>query len=241
MRTCKFLIFLIVVAVLTTAAPARAQFGLGPVPVVDVEANPIHWPLQLARMVAEIELLQKQLDDMLIQAGIGTVPWNDETDVLLRQMGQYGLQGPGLLYGGNLAAKWLKVFTGATTWADGRWLAAAITRSEDALATQQKLAHLVAVRHASFAQDNARILALQQAVDGARGRNQLIKAQAALDAEKIRQQQMTQQVDMTLANMQAVSNAYQINEQMAREAQERAFLTNFDREPPPVVYVDRGL
>ena len=78
-------------------------------------------------------------------------------------------------------------------------------------------------------------------MDGARGRNQLIKAQASLDAEKIREQQMTQQVDMTLANMQAVSNAYQINEQMAREAQERAFLTNFDRVPAPVVYVDRGL
>lgn len=114
MRACKLLIFLILVALLTTAVPASAQYG--PVPVIDVQANPIHWPLQLARMLAEIELLQKQLDDMLIQAGIGTVPWNDETDVLLRQMGQYGLQGPGLLYGGNIAAKWLEVFTGATTW-----------------------------------------------------------------------------------------------------------------------------
>ena len=213
----------------------------GPVPVIDVQANPIHWPLQLARMLAEIELLQKQLDDMLIQAGIEAVPWNAETDALLRQMGQYGLQGSGLLYGGNIDAKWLEVFTGATTWEDGRWLPASITRSEDALATQQKLTHLLAVRHASFVEDNARILRLQQTVDRARGRNQLIKAQAALDAEKIRQQQMTQQVDMTLANMQAVSNAYQINEQMAREAQERAFLTNFDRDPAPVVYVDRGL
>ena len=158
MRACKFLIL---VAVLTVAVPAWAQFGSGPVPVVDVEANPIHWPLQLARMLAEIELLQKQLDDMLIQAGIGAVPWNAETDALLRQMGQYGLQGPGLLYGGNITAKWLEVFTGASTWADGRWLPASITRSEDALATQQKLTHLLAVRHASFADDNARILRLQ--------------------------------------------------------------------------------
>ena len=79
---------LIMLALLTVAVPASAQYG--PVPVIDVQANPIHWPLQLARMVAEIELLQKQLDDMLIQAGIGAVPWNAETDVLLRQMGAYG-------------------------------------------------------------------------------------------------------------------------------------------------------
>jgi len=230
----------VIAALVLWAVPVRAQFS-GPVPVIDVQANPIHWPLQLARMLAEINLLQKQLDDMLIQAGIETVPWNEETDSLLRQMGNYGIQGPGLLYGGNIDAKWSEVFTGAETWADGHWLPAAIARSKDALATQQKLSHLLAVRHASFVEDNTRIVRLQQTVDQARGRNQLIKAQSALDAEKIRQQQMTQQVDMTLANLQAVNNAYHLNEQMAREAQERAFLTNFNREPQPVVYVDHGL
>jgi len=231
--------FIIVVLVLW-AAPVRAQFS-GPVPVIDVQANPIHWPLQLARMLAEINLLQKQLDDMLIQAGIEPVPWNEETDLLLRQMAEYGTDAQSLLYGGNIGKIWPTMFRGSETWKDGTWLAEAIARDQHTLDTQQKLLHLIAWRNTSFAQDNVRILRLQDAVERARGRNQLLKAQAALHAETLRQQQMGQQVEMTLANLQAVSNAYALNERMAREAQERAFLTNFDREPQPVVYVDRGL
>jgi len=232
--------FIIVVVLVLWAAPAHAQFS-GPVPVIDVQANPIHWPLQLARMLAEINLLQKQLDDMLIQAGIETVPWNAETDSLLRQMAEYGADGRSLLYGGNIDGIWPTVFRSTQTWDDGTWLPEDLARGQETLNTQQKLVHLIAWRNEAFAQDNVRIQRLQQAVDGARGRNQLLKAQAALQAEALRQQQMGQQVEMTLANLQAVNNAYHLNEQMAREAQERAFVTNFDRPPAPVVYTDHGL
>lgn len=226
------------------SAPAHAQLGglLGGGGEIVYDPSNFHQNvIQVAKLVEEIEILNRQLQDMIRQAGVRPVPWNTETDVLLRDMKRLGVAGDGIVYGGDVEKRWLAVFKEDATWDDGQWLENDIKRSHDALSTQKDLLRLIQMRSDAFDQDNVRILRLQQEVDRASGRNQLIKAQAALQAELTRQQQMNQLVNMTIANTQAVSNGYQMNEQMAREAQEREFLRDFGREPEPVVFRDRGL
>ncbi len=196
---------------------------------------------QIAIMLDQLEVERDQLADMRKQGSIQGVPWNEDTQDLLDAMAEYGTDGDGLLYGGNIDQRWPDVFMEDAVWDDGGWLPAMVDRGHQTMATQQKLVHLIKMRNDAFADDHDRILQLQRAVDRAVGRNQLLKAQGALQAEMTRQHQMEQQVNMTVANMQAVSNAHQVNEQIAREAQERVFLTNFGKEPERPVFVDRGL
>lgn len=231
--------------VFTVSIPSAAHAYV--LPVIDVAA--------IAQLIAEVALLleqlgvmgdqldtqRAQLGDMRKQARVGQVPWNEDTEALLDEMAEYGQEGPGMLYGGNLDQKWEELFIGSTPWANGEWLPASLDRAEQALATQRKLAHLITMRNESFADDHERIAALQKTLAQATGRNQLIKAAGAIQAEALRQQQMGQQMDMTIANMQAVQNGYEVNEKMANAAQEIYFLTNGGKEPTHPVFVDRGL
>lgn len=210
------------------------------IPVIDVAAI-AQLTIQVATAIQQLLILEAQLQDMAFQATVGDVPWNHDTDDLLNEMADYKRDEDGLLYGDSLDQKWPEVFQGDTPWEEGGWLEASVDRSRQTLATQQHLAHLITMRNNAFAQDQVRMIRLQNAVDTAYSRNQLIKAQSAVSVEVARQHQMGQQMEMTIANMQAVSNANEVNEKMSREAQERFFLTDGDKEPERPVFQYSGI
>jgi hypothetical protein len=232
----RFLTPLALAVMLLFPAKSHAQFDLpgGPDPVIDVNAA-TQWPIQLGHMVSTIEQiiktngwLEAQLEDMLIQGAFEFgIPWNDVTGPLLEEMAAYASEGLGITYGDNVDAEWDAVYWLGRVDDNGQWLGTWDDR--------------VQKQHESFATDAIRIDILQKAVDLAFGRNQLIRAQNALSAEKYRQQQMERQTAMTLGNLQAIAFANEVQEKFTREAYQHAFMSNFDRPPQPVVFHESGL
>ena len=100
---------------------------------------------------------------------------------------------------------------------------------------------ILQLRAERWDQDKAHLAMLEEGVNGALGRNQIMQATGTAVNEKTWQLMTLQKLFMAQANMQAVDAAHRINDKAAEEAQERAFLRNFDRPVTKVAFTDVGL
>ena len=220
---------------LNVSSDSRAQM------LVLDEANLAQAVEQVKHSIEQIHILQRQLDDMLSNSTVSSVPWSHEVEQYLRHLAELGATDDTLIYSRpDLQPAWNETYSTAPI-DDGTWLEKNLTRSEKTLETQQRLMDFLQRRGSEFENDALRLEDLHRAADSARGRNQLLQVQNAITAESIRQQLLSQQLLVTLANMQGTANTNAASEKAAREAQERAFLTDNGRSPAPVVYQERGL
>jgi hypothetical protein len=206
--------------------------GGGELPVRDAEV----------RSTTALELLKVILilQDALKQAVMGVTQSNERTAGVIAAQAAYGEPGS-LLYGQYDPAQWDDLYKEDTVFPHGGWLEEERARQHRRLSTQKDLMVLLKMRQDEFVHDAARIAGLKGGIDGSRGRNQAIQAAGAAQVEVAWQSLQHQQLEMTIANAQAVANGGQVNEQMAREAQERAFLRDYDRPVQRVQFQERGL
>ena len=157
-------------------------------------------------------------------------------------MAELGQQGSILVGHDGSQTVWADTFKEDTVFEKpGEWVEEERKRSHAVMTTNQDLLRLLEERHHAFADDEERMQTLQAAVDGAQGRNELMAAQSAMQAELIRQMHAMQALQLAAVNAQVVSNAHAVNEKAQREAQERSWLKNYEQDiPEPNLDKDEG-
>src|ERR1043166_4938259 len=127
---------------LLMSTTAHAQFGLGGAQtVIDVNAVK-QWPIQLEHMLNQLITLQKQLDDMQTQAGLGGAIWNEETDGFLKNQARPPDFGA-VTYGEGSEDDWYAAMNGPEPIQDGSWLEASKDRGARVERTQHHILRLL--------------------------------------------------------------------------------------------------
>lgn len=203
--------------VLLWTGSARAQ-----IPVIDVEANPQHWPLQIANMIREVTTSIDQLQDMYKQAKGGNVPEADVSHILAL-FAQLAGDPNSILFGGSYQ-DWNEVYARDHIWENGEWLPSYIDRENRSIETQRILLEMVSAKMEQQEAEQAQIHNAVMTGRDAGGRNAILKAMHGALTGIMGRLDVAQALQVIEINSKTVDVGHRINDQMSKEAQERYFL-----------------
>ena len=234
------------------AAPIHAQgcgspsfpcsvVGLGPGGELPVKDRVVRGTTGAIKKDTAIEVIKQtaMLVDMLLQALRGQIE-GGTAGIFLESQAEQRI-GEALTYGSGASELWPGTFTYDETYPHGDWLDADLEQRRRVLDTQQTMQFLLERRQEEFQADEGEIADAAAGVNGARGRNQLLTAQAKVDVLTLQQSRKEQQLLMTIGNMLSAQHSDQLNREVKREAQERAWITNFGEEPELREFQESGL
>ena len=166
--------------------------------------------------------------------------WNTQTAQLLRLLAELGRASSVLYTHDGSQTVWKDQFTEDAVDTTGTWLEAERERSHSVMTTQQDLLQLVETRRKAMEDDAERMTQLQEELESATGRNQILQVSGAIQAEQAWRLAQLEELVSIMANSQIVAAAAETNEKAARESQERYFLRNGDKPITKPVFQDWG-
>lgn len=185
---------------------------------------------EILRLIAQLQMLSRQLKDMTMNSKNGPSPWTSQLDRLVR-LGQLIQYGQGLSYSlRNVDQEFSTRYPGYKPPEDwnqnyATWMQTSMDTLRGGLAALQ-------IFPESIAWDAMRIAEISSAATSAMGRLQAIKAGVSASLEAVNQLQRLQQIAVSHQNMYAVIEGAKLNDQAAREAKARKYFEDGWRDIP---------
>jgi len=226
----------ILLVTLLYATPVSAQFCMpgtpqcqGEIPVIDAGVRGSTAAIKHDTVI-EVMKQTAMVADMIIQALRLSIGESGATGVFLDSQAN-ARYGEALTYGAGSSEAWPEQFTFDETYPNGDYLEADLQQRRRVLDTQRTMQLLIENRQREFQADSEEVQAAIDAVNTARGRNQLAAGQAKVQVATLQQSRKEQQLLMTIANELSVEHSDRVNQEVKKQAQERFFLTNGDTAP----------
>lgn len=223
------LVSMCVLAVVGCPNPASAQWT-----VID-PSNLAQNITQVAKSIEQINNQRSQIEYQL-QAlqKLGNPNWEDIRP-LLRQLDHLMRQGQALGYSlANLDQQFRETFPGWQAAPNNLALPAAQrVQAERALATMRAGLNVLNEHARQFATGQTTLAAIRSQMSGIRGTQEALELQATLDAFVADEIGLLRQTVTTQANIQAIYNAYTINQDAEMRANFAAMMDRMTVLPPP--------
>lgn len=209
-------------------------FGAGgEIPVIDND--------NLAENTVTAIKTTAMLIDMLLQALNGGGPQNETTAALSTEISALSDDGYAHTYGSYDLGTWNDAHAITHVYPEGGWVRNEEDRYKRSITTYRALQRMLQLRKEALPADQERAQGIYDAVIGCQGRNCAIQATGSAVSELVWQSHIQQQLEMASVNAQNVYYAHQINEDIARKAQERYFVSNADEPVQALPFSDVGL